>query len=309
MNAQTVYKISLAFSDLLVGVFVYPTSVIILIKSLYSDVRSRFFTFVGNYSFSNNVKITNYTKNPYSPFSETLVDKTDEDKQFFNAVGVLQVISVGVSVYTLVAAAGDRFKAIYRPLTYKSATAISTAVKISVAIWISVTIFSTFPLYVEKYTYGIVYPMLVIPIGPWIPFIYAGALCIPILLMWISTIALIVLYKITAKKRRRLSASQIQDREIDKGGLVCTLGIMVGVFTLCLSTTVIIVMLQYLPNFRKIRRFYNTCRVVVAIIFASNSLWNFFIYSARYEDFRKTAKRLYLQLICPGKCEVCNVKT
>ena len=62
----------------------------------------------------------------------------------------------------------------------------------------------------------------------------------PILLMWISTIALIVLYKITAKKRRRLSASQIQDREIDKGGLVCTLGIMVGVFTLCLSTTVII---------------------------------------------------------------------
>ena len=303
MNAQTVYKISLAFSDLLVGVFVYPTSVIILIKLLLSDFQPRFFTFVGSYWFDNDVKVKKMCRNPYSPFSETLVDIIDEDKQFFNAVGVLQVISISVSVYTLVAAAGDRFKAIYRPLTFKTSNAISTAVKISVAIWILAIILSTFPLYVEGYSYGIVYPMLVIPFGELAPYIYAGGLCLPILLMWISTIALIIVYKINLNRRRKMIAAQFQDREtVKQTRLLFTLKIMVGVFTLCLLPTIIIVLLQFSPNFFHIRGFYNSSRVVAAIIFTSNSLWNFFIYSARNEDFRKTAKQLYLRMFRLLKC-------
>ena len=304
INAQAVYKISLAISDFLVGVVIFPTFISSLVKSVISPLQIKYLTFVGYYKFVDEIKILNLTKNPFIPFTETLTEPTDEDKRYYNAIGVFSYLSVSVSEVTLGAAAIDRFKAIYRPLAYNPSNAISTAKKISVAIWIAMLLLSTFPVYANGYRYESYNSILIIPYGPLAPVIYPILLITFTLLMWITTISTFVVYKKTASKRKRLVANRFQSNQIkQQKRLLQTLGIMVGVFTLCLVPTVPFTLLQDPQSFQDFRSFFNSAGVVVAIVLASNSLWNFFVYNARNKDFKKTVKNLYSRLF--AKLHIC----
>ena len=304
INAQAVYKISLAISDFLVGVVVFPSFVSSLVKSVISPLQIKYLTFVGYYKFVDEIKILNLNKNLFIPFTETLTEPTDEDKRYYNAIGVFSYLSISVSAVTLAAAAIDRFKAIYRPLAYNRSNAISTAKKISVAIWIAMLLLSTFPVYTNGYRYESLYSILIIPYGPLAPVIYPMVLIFPTLLMWIATISTFFVYKKTVSKRKRLVANRFQSNQIkQQKRLLQTLGIMVGVFTLCLVPASTFTLLQHSQAYLDFRRFFNSAGVVVAIVFTSNSLWNFFVYNARNKDFKKTAKNLYSRLF--AKLHIC----
>ena len=129
INAQAVYKISLAISDFLVGVVVFPSFVSSLVKSVISPLQTKYLTFVGYYKFVDEIKTLKLIKNSFIPFSEILTEATDEDIHYYNAIGVFAILSVGLSAVTLAAAAIDRFKVVYRPLAYNHSNAISTALK------------------------------------------------------------------------------------------------------------------------------------------------------------------------------------
>ena len=249
ISAQAVYKISLAISDFLVGVVVFPSFVSSLVKSVISPLQTKYLTFVGYYKFVDEIKTLKLIKNPFTPFSEILTEATDEDIRYYNAIGVFAILSVSLSAVTLTAAAINRFMAVYRPLAYNHSNAILTALKTSVIIWIAMLLLSTFPLYINSYSYELIYPMLIIPFGPRASIIYAIAICLPILLMWIATISTFFVYKKTANRRRHLMANRFQNRQMEQQKrLLFIFGIMVEVFTLCLVPSAIFTLLQHSPN-------------------------------------------------------------
>ena len=144
INAQAVYEISLAISGFLVGVAVFPSFVSSLLKSIVSPLQTKYLTFVGYYKFVDEIKTLNLIKNLFTPFSEILTEATDDDIRYYNSIGVFAILSVSVSAVTLAAAAINRFKAVYRLLTYNHSNAISTALKTSVIIWMAVSYFQPF---------------------------------------------------------------------------------------------------------------------------------------------------------------------
>ena len=71
-----------------------------------------------------------------------------------------------------------------------------------------------------------------------------------------------------------------------------TLGIMIGVFTVCFLPGAVLAM-AIISNIE-----INSSVVICSsIMIASNSLWNFFIYSTREKVFRTTSKHLNKKLL------------
>ena len=221
------------------------------------------------------------------------------------------MLSLHVSIFTLAAAATDRFKAIYNPLTFKTQSSISIARKTCIGIWIISIILAAIPLgFLDKnLRYGVIFGTIVIPLY-YDPtylsnhfFIYASfAFLIPVVSMWIFTIMVFLFNKKHNRSRRQMVSTKSQELHLKRQmRLMITLGIMVGVFSLCVLPAII----TFITVFRveNIVEYFQsrnpTSSVIVMVIITSNSLWNFFIYSARYRTFRKSAKNKIcnLQLI------------
>ena len=214
------------------------------------------------------------------------------------------MLSLHVSIFTLIAGVIDRFKVVYRPLSYNVQSSISLGWKICVVLWIMSIILSALPLHIfgNLYRYSIDVSILSIPVFSSVPgysyLYFSGIFLTSILVMWIFTIITFVFYKKYSKKRQKIVSTELQKQEMKKQiRLLFTLGIMVGTFSLCLLPLVIVVILQgfFLNSVHQYFLILLTCSMVFA---TSNSLWNFFIYNARDKAFRSTAKRLYKKLLC-----------
>ena len=96
MNGQEIYRISLASSDILTGIIVFPSYI-----CSYSDSRSVCF-----------------------------------NKTYLNVVGFFTLLSIYVSIFSLIAAAIDRFKALYRPLKYNAKAIVTMAKHICLGLWL-----------------------------------------------------------------------------------------------------------------------------------------------------------------------------
>ena len=264
-------------SDVLVGIIVFPT-------------------FICTNLIQQHTKIVNYL---------------DQSTPYLNAVGFFTMLSLHVSMFSLAAAATDRFKAIHNPLTFNTQSSVSMAQKTCIGIWIVSIILAAIPLgfLEESLRYGIVFGTIVIPLY-YDPtylsnhfFIYASfAFLIPVVTIWIFTVMAFLYFKKHNRSSRRMISTKSQEQHLKRQTrLMITLGIMVGVFSLCVLPAVI----TFVTVFRveNIVEYFQSCNptssVIVMIIITSNSLWNFFIYSARDRAFRKSAKNKIcnLQLI------------
>ena len=270
MNGQAVYRISLAISDFFAGTVIFPTFVITTIyQSLVVNADLR-------------VKIA-----------------------YVDAVGFIMWLSLHVSTFTLVAAAIDRFKVVYRPLSYNVKSSISTAWKTCAVLWIISIILAALPL-------GVVAGILryeIIVAGVSIPYLnisfygYFYISCVfvfPVILMWIFTIITFVFYKKYSKKRQNILSTNSKKKEMKKQTrLLFTLGIMVVVFSVCILPFVILCVLAFHNIIHG--KSMATGLMCSAVLCTSNSLWNFFIYKVRDKAFRKTSKNLYKKLLCCSK--------
>ena len=308
MNSQVVYKVSLAFADLLVGIFVFPTFISTLTQSLMGRHE------LGElYNISNAVNIEGNTsqvlyKEIRAP-SGLLNNRIPQS--YYDVVGFFTTLSLTVSIYTLAAASIDRFMAVFKPMKHQLLGPASVARKSSLTIWIIGVIFSSLPLYVEDLGYRRITLILISSGGHAALILYLLAFVLPLLVMWTMTIATMCSFRSQNKLSKKLSSTKRTRNNSGKASvemrLAVTLGIMVGVFTLCvLPAGVVIAATLFTPNIslfnplslnQELTNAFLSAEVAVTIILTTNSLWNFFIYSGRDTKFRKATRNRYISLL------------
>ena len=259
MNRPAVYRISLAMSDVLAGIIVFPSNI---------------------YSYCNSGTVS---------FNETYV----------NVIGFFSWLNIHVSIFSLIAAAIDRFKVVYRPLKHNAKATVTIARKICLGLWLISILLAIAPtgIIYENFSFVLVVDTIVLPIvlndvTAFSIYVLTG-LIIPITILWIFTILTLCIYKKHSKNQKKLFSTKKQKQKLMKEiRFFFTLGIMVGVFTICFLPAAVLAMTVIST------KEYDTSAIICSsIMITSNSLWNFFIYSAREKEFRTTSKNLYKKLL------------
>nr|CAB3262686.1 uncharacterized protein LOC100181847 [Phallusia mammillata] len=305
-NSQSVYKLSLACADLIVGVIVVPTCISTLGVLVWPSVEAAVDTkVIGfplvngsiNVNASTNISIRKQTGDFVKHISYSYID----------FVGFFTLTSFVVSVYTLMVASIDRFRAVFKPLKYNQHEAEKLARILCVVIWVVAFLFASLPLFVPQVEYNLVASVLISSAGQEAVIMYALALFIPFLLVWTSTVATYMMAKQHARVRRHISSRSRRRNENLEARLAKTLTIMVGVFTACLLPSIVVLAASFsgLPKtqFSQPRQLDLTSALVFAssefvavVILVSNSLWNVFIYNTRNKDFRGEVHDMYSEL-------------
>ena len=234
-DVQSIYRLSLAVADFIVGLVVIPI-----------NIGTRFWLLVQAPPFAElrNVSgyvIVNDSSSPMQPVLVKLKSLQPEKSPsiYVSAVRFIEVLSLLVSVSSLVAASFDRFVAIYRPLRYNELKAFF-ATKITVlSLWIVGLIIAILPLVIPGTIYSVDFvnskpidknPMRVV---------YAIGFFLAVVLMWFSIIATCL------AARHSMRTYDRQRQTDDEMHLLGTLGVMAAGFTLCVVPYSIILTLGY----------------------------------------------------------------
>jgi len=302
INSSTVYKMSIALADFLVGIFVFPTFVVTMVTTLMErrvlgEQRNTTITIPAN----NRDELMNVSLGEIrEPTGGLFCDRVSQS--YLNAVGFFITLTFSVSLYGLAAASIDRFIAVYRPLKYHHYAPASRTRKVVVVTWILSILFSTLPFYVDSLRYRLITSIFVSSGGGGALLIYFFAFALPLLTMWIVSLATYCAFRMHNHKNAALKSADHKKTCALEMRLARTLGIMVGVFTLCLLPVAIALTLPFfLPgvsnfdpenlNPQKSSAIL-ILEVIVIIVLTTNSLWNFFIYNGRDKRFRESMKEL-----------------
>ena len=301
LHSQGVYKVSLAFADILVGIVVLPTFISTLLRTTTGrELHSDFGDVVGYQIIDGNLSNNSTTvqvRVPGGRFSDFF------DQTYVNAVGFFTFLSLSVSIYSLMIAGFDRLMAVYRPLSYRKDKAKSLAKILCLVLWGIGIVFAIIPTFVPTLNYGVVATLLVAWGGQSALILYVVAFAIPMILMLAVNIATLLWTKKHARARRHLTIDSKRKTNSIEIRLTRTLSIMAGAFTLSVLPVVLVLLSSLFARsiyYTNPRDFdlesaivYDTFEFVSIIILVCNSLWNFFIYSARNLEFRKAVKNMY----------------
>lgn len=302
LNSQGIYKVSLAAADLLVGIFVFPMFIATMRRSSltrYEVISADVF----EYGWGSG---TNGTRLIVENFDET----------FFGLAGFFTTLSLSVSMYSLMVASFDRLLVVYRPLVYNQFHARKVAKRCVAFLWILGILYSVLPFFVSDLQYMRVASILIcIGGGDVALIIYAVTFAIPLFLVWSVNLATFCYSKKNAQVRPKVRLPKSNAVFVNlESRLAKTLSIMVGAFTLCiLPVAIVLVSEMFLDgiNIHRPRSFHMptagtvmSLEAVSAFILMSNSLWNFFIYNVRSQEFRACLLALLRKggRTCCGSC-------
>ena len=304
MNAQVVYRISLAFTDIIVGIIVYPSLLFNMFHHLTGKLEIKRNSNTSSFILYQNDSNVTLDLNA---IKDNQVVRSPLPSVYGNTVGFFTTITLIVSVNTLTIAAIDRFAAIYRPLRYRMISTTSIAWHTSVVIWLLSVFVGVLPLWTENLWYVVQRITIVHKEGNSVSVIYLFTFCLQLILMWFFTVASIVVYKKRSNALKNMRANNLHQNELSKHGrLIGTLGLMAGAFSLTL-----IPLILYLPygilddedlfkilklSSQNSTNYYSVIQIFVTAIFLTNSLSNFFIYSARDKKFRKAFKKIFCNI-------------
>ena len=293
-GVQSIYRLSLAVGDVIMGIFVIR----IIVGTLYQQlVQSPAFTEMSNF-----IGYENTNDSALQPVVVNL-KKLNEllphqfSSSYVSAIGFFAVLSLSVSAFSLVAASCDRFVAIFRPLRYNESKAIFAAKIAITLIWLVGFGFAIF----SDVSYTIVASTIVAFGGKPVLIVYAVAYFLAVVLMWSSIIATCVVARPSLRNHDR------QRQADDELRFLVTLGVMIAVFTICVIPTALILIISvYLlyvdlkdpTSFDVVAAMqFTSVEVSMGTALYSNSLWNCFIYSKREVTFRNATKLLYKRIV------------
>jgi len=304
LHSQGVYKVSLAFADILVGIVVFPTLISNLLlvttgrqkHADYVDVIG-YETIDGNLSRKSSVVQVRAPGGRLSDFFH---------QTYLDIVGFFTILSLSVSIYNLTVAGFDRFKAVNRPLSYQRDKAKTFAKRACLVLWSIGILFAVLPTFVPSLRYWVTVSIFVASTGQDALILYVITFAIPTVLMWVVNIVMFHSEKKHAKVRRDLMINSNQMKSKVKSveyRLARTLSIMVGVFTLSILPAILVIIPSLFVSsiyYSNPRTFdmqgaivYNAFEFASFIILACNSLWNFFIYHGQDREFRKAVIAMY----------------
>ena len=298
-DVQSIYRLSLAVADLIMGLVVIPLKIATRYKNLVQSPPLTKLRKVTGYVIANDSSL------PMQPVFVKLKElngffSDNFLSNYVSAFGFFNILSLGVSVTSLVAASFDRLVAIFRPLRYSNSKAILAA-KITVAfIWFAGFIFAILPLTIPDLDYSFVVANVVSFDGKQILVMYGIAFYVMVVLMWCSIIATYIATRPNLRRHDRQSQTNDEIRLLE------TLGVMIAVFTLCIAPEALTLIIgPNLPNIdlRKPTDFdtaaamrFTSIDISMGLVLASNSLWNCLIYSTRERNFRSATKLLYKKI-------------
>jgi len=295
-TSQSIYKLSLAAADLLVGVVVMPTSIYSFIKYFFHPI-----------SPSNTTRIvTGYQEinGSYVKMNKTVINVMyfqDVNYHGHNFVGFMTSMSILTSVYTLAAASFDRFFAVYKPFSYNKGKAVRYAKVATAVLWLSTGLVSLLPIVTSSnILYYFFQPFLHLVLisdrnhGNNAVSLYVVILFIPLIIVWITSISIFVIIKRHSRnfQQNHPSVSHIiRNNQVEKH-LTITLSLITGVFTINnLPGLVAILLGQHFISLVNVYIF-NVVSLISIILLFGNSFCNFFIYNARNKDFQKALKQI-----------------
>ena len=301
-NAQVVYRISLGFSDLLVGILVFPSFIYnmfsyLLQKPAFEETNNGFNVTASASSFNG----SSVVEESHRKVAIFLPDS------YLYVIGFFTSITIFASVNTLAVAAIDRFVALCCPLKYRILATISIARGASVGIWLTAVSVAILPFWLDDLMYVTEHTSLVFAEGDLAIYTYLLTFCVPLIVMWCFTISSYIAYKKHFNTRIKLISNGLIKREMLKHfKLMITLGIMAGAFTLTMIPSIALISHLFLGDeefFELLSlsrqnpvNYFRAAEVSVTILYLANSLTNFFIYSARDIRFRKASKTFYLKM-------------
>ena len=311
---QSVYKLSLAIADLLVGLIVLPICVENLRRLVWTrhELSADTMTVQGyrlvNGSISKNLSEIEVIR-VVGGFS------TKFPVAYQNFAGFVTALSIFVSVYTLVGAGFDRLKAVSKPFDYRKRSAFTMAVKACVMFWITAFVFGVLPVFVREIRYGLVLSTIFASFDSSGYIMYGIAFFVPLVIVWIVNILTFCSSRNHFAFHNSPTQKAQKKRHMTEQRLAATLRLMVGVFTLGTLPLLLLLLFQsFIPtisphnpkifNAEAARIFYSFQFVTLMLLFG-NSLWNFFIYSARSQEFRSALRTLLRKTLKNVKLSMC----
>lgn len=301
------FRVSLAISDLLVGIIVFPSFIITPYFNQIHPLSQLDPIPTEENRNATDMRLTSSLPLPYVDF-----------------VGFVTSLSLTVSVYTLMLASFDRYKVISDPLGFAKTTSDRFAKWSIAGSWIFAAVLAALPVWVPT-----VQPYLTIVGGLLIGvrsdvgvILYVVTLGLPLLMVWVASVSTMCVASKQAKVRREMVSKRVSTpKRSVESRLNKTLWTMVGAFTASILPAVVLSLLSGLANInynspetldKHAAYVFGCLEVVAAILLMCNSLWNCFIYSLRNQDFREEVCKLFARLAHTlglsklAQCSCCN---
>ena len=300
-NSQSTYKLSLAAADLMVGVLVLPTCIYNFTEIFWRPLTTSRTTTVTGYKELNGTFIemegtisTNIRRN---------LGVDSFSLGYIKSIGVMTVVSILASIYTLAAAGFDRLYVVYKSLSYDKVKAIKYAKIACVISWILAVLVSLLPIVTPSSLLSYrIYTSLIVAFGSSGPsgvILYSVVLFIPLTTVWIVNIMVYLIFKKHTKNFQQKHRTTTHARvDVAEKRLATTLCLMVGVFTFNTLPVFVSILSNLsfstlnMQDISDLKRMLIVINIQLAstVLLLGNSLCNFFIYNARNKDFRKASK-------------------
>ena len=313
-HSQSIFRLFLAVSDIIVGLIILPAAVDMTLRfyrytlELQAPIsvigQKRFLSSNGTYIYKNTsltiymLETTEMAQNRVFPLF------------YQNIIGFFTTLSLTVSFYILTVSGIDRLRALSKPLLYNLNVAKRFAISISVVCWVLAIFFSIFPMFVNSLYYKITSASFVTMRGYPSVYVYLIEAIIPLVATWIISV---YLYLIARKVLDGDLCSSTEEVNLEQHRkLNFTLSLMVVTFSFSVFPTILALVIQLLdPQVNPgSPEKYNTAhdnfiksfQLTALVILSCNSLWNCLIYSLRGNNFRRIALKKYKIIWNGVKC-------
>ncbi|XP_078482103.1 uncharacterized protein LOC144743095 [Ciona intestinalis] len=292
-KSQYTYKMSLAFADLLVGIFVLPTILSSVLKLLTHQIMpGELYNVTGVWEINKSVTMR-----------DMVGSRTDAISQsYLNFVGFVTTISLMANVYSMLGAALDQLLSVFKPLWYLKHRAMRIAKWWCATLWIISVVYAILPIVVPGWKYSFDVSRLVLDDSD-TNITYILFLFTPLVLMWVINIATYCITRRRLATMQRMNSTTSNLTNMDRQSrLFKTIAIIITVFTLSLLPMVLAVILVSFIPYVSVDDPQNlvvesavaffSAEYVALIVLLSSSLWNFWIYHRRNQNFRNAITSL-----------------